>query len=78
MKITQTKLVLDHMKRYGSITTLEAFQRYGITRLAARISDIRKSDNYFITSKMVEVKTREGKLTHVSRYYLHGKTGGDQ
>ena len=78
MKITQTKLVLDHMKRYGSITTLEAFQRYGITRLAARISDIRKSDNYFITSKMVEVKTREGKKTHVSRYYLHGKTGGDQ
>ena len=33
--------VLKHIKRYGKITSMKAFEKYGITRLAARIYTLR-------------------------------------
>lgn len=39
---TQNAQVLKHLRHYGSITTLSAFQRYCITRLPARIPELRK------------------------------------
>ena len=35
--MTQEMQVLKHIKRYGKITSMKAFEKYGITRLAARI-----------------------------------------
>ncbi len=37
----QNDLVLGHLKRYGTITNLDAQAMYGITRLAARVHDLR-------------------------------------
>lgn len=37
----QNKEILLHMIKNGSITTMEAFCEYGITRLSARIYDLR-------------------------------------
>jgi len=40
MKKTQCDRVLDYMKQFGSISSMEAFRDLGITRLAAVIYDI--------------------------------------
>lgn len=40
--MTQRDQVLQHLIRAGSISPLQAIQMYGITRLAARINELRK------------------------------------
>lgn len=40
--MTQGARVLDYMREYGSITSLEAFRDLGITRLSGVIFDLRK------------------------------------
>lgn len=41
MKATQCEKILRHLKDFGSITSQEATQEYGIMRLASRINDLR-------------------------------------
>ena len=65
----QTDLILMHMKKYGSITHLEAESEYGIARLASRISDLR-TQGVAIKSEIVEGKNRRGEPTHFARYSL--------
>ena len=40
---TQNKKILDHIKHFGGITTYEAFMYYKITRLSARIYELRRA-----------------------------------
>lgn len=61
--------VLTHLKNVGSITSLEAIQKYGLTRLSAIIYNLRK-DGYIITSKNETSKNRYGRKVTYSRYYL--------
>lgn len=63
-----TKKLLNYMLHHGSVTTGEAFLKLGISRLSARIWDLRH-DGYDIPSKMISVETRDGSA-HVSSYYL--------
>ena len=65
-KKTQKEQVLNHLKKNGSITTMVAFNRYQITRLSARIWELRK-DGYEITT---ENEARKGKT--YARYRLKG------
>lgn len=53
---TQTELVLDHMRRHGSITALDAMNHYGCMRLAARIKDLR-DDGFTILTDSVKSTT---------------------
>ena len=39
----QTEKIARHLETYGSITSLEAMQEYGIMRLASRVSDLKKA-----------------------------------
>lgn len=39
----QNDTILKHMRERGSITTMIAFKRYGITRLSARILELSRS-----------------------------------
>lgn len=39
--MTQCEKVLEYMKANGSITTFECFEKLHITRLSARIKDLR-------------------------------------
>ena len=41
--MTQNEKVLDYIRTQGSITAMEAFKNLGITRLSARIYDLRRS-----------------------------------
>lgn len=54
---SQCDAVLDHMKRYRSITFMQSLPNYGVARLAARIYDL-KCMGHEIHS---EIKTENGK-----------------
>ena len=69
MRVTQCERIYRHLKDYGSITSLEAMQEYGIMRLASRISDLRKM-GIPIESETVSSKNRYGEKTRFSKYYL--------
>ena len=65
----QNQLILDYIKRCGSITPLEAMRDLGIYRLASRISDMRRL-GYPVVDEWAEVDTRYGGKTRVKRYSL--------
>lgn len=67
--LTQCDLILQHLKNYGSITSLEAMQMYGIMRLASRISDLRRLGHTFTTTKE-NGKGLNGEKTSYTRYSL--------
>lgn len=65
--------VLDYLKKYGSITSWEAIQIFGNTRLSATIYLLRK-DGYNIVSDNVCTKNRFGDPVHFSKYILVDET----
>lgn len=67
---TQNNRALDYMRKHGSITTLDAFNELGVTRLSARISDLR-ADGHIIASKRESGLNRFGERTNYCRYVLH-------
>ena len=69
MKKTQVQEILDHMNKFGSITTLEAFINYHCTRLSARIYEIRKM-GIIVNVQNVAIKNNAGETCHVARYSL--------
>lgn len=69
MKTTQCERVLRHLIDFGTITSWEAIQEYGILRLASRINDLRR-EGYNITSERRSGKNRYGEKTHFTIYRL--------
>lgn len=67
--MTQTERVIKHLKEYGSITPLEAIKEYGITRLGARIWDLRDLE-YDIETQTETSKNRFGDNTSYAKYVL--------
>lgn len=65
----QTEKITRHLETYGSITSLEAMQEYGIMRLASRVSDLKKV-GVAIRVEMVSGKNRFGEVTNYARYSL--------
>lgn len=70
--MTQVEIIKKHLQKHKSITTLEAFTKYGITRLASRILDLKESGEK-IGGYMVDVKNRAGDSVKVKRYYLNAR-----
>lgn len=50
-KLSQKGEILNHLKKHGKITSMDAFRLYNITRLAARISDLRNDGHPINTTK---------------------------
>lgn len=50
---SQNAMILRHLKRGRTLTTLEALRLFGCIRLPARVHDL-KSDGHPITKTMVE------------------------
>ena len=69
MKITQCQRILDYIRRFGAISTLEAYNDLGVTRLASRIHNL-KEQGYNIVSSMGTAKNRYGETVHFSIYRL--------
>lgn len=65
----QRNAVVSHLNSFGAITSKEAFEMYGITRLAAIIHDLRIK-GYNIETDMIVGKTRYGSTCQYARYVL--------
>ena len=66
--MTQAKEVYEFMREHGSITTMQAFG-LGITRLASRVHDLKRS-GIDIEREMVAVQNRKGETCYVARYTI--------
>ena len=71
--MTQNEMVYDYLKKKGSITTYEAFTELFITRLSARIFDIKKMYNLDIKEEWITKKNRYGKTCSFKKYILKGE-----
>lgn len=68
--MTQNEKVLKYMREHGSISSMEAFGTLHITRLSARIFDLRKS-GYNIGSVYKRVTDTSGNFMYgYDRYFL--------
>ena len=67
--MTQCERILRHLREVGSITAAEAMDEYGIHRLAARISDLRRR-GVKINKETAKSRNRYGEMTHFARYRL--------
>lgn len=66
---TQCERVKDYMERFGSISTLEAFQDLGVTRLASRIHDLRMQGECIEVTRE-SARNRFGEKVCFARYRL--------
>lgn len=69
---SQCGAILNHLREHGDITSKEAFNKYGCTRLAARIYDLRNK-GYVISTVDETCKTRYGTYCRYARYVLSRK-----
>lgn len=67
IKMTQCEKIIDYIKRYGSITTWDAFKDLGITRLASRIHDLTEK-GYEFDRKIEKTKNRDYETVTYTRY----------
>ena len=58
-KRTQKDMVLDYLKHGRSLTSLKAWELFGISRLSSIIHRLRK-EGYHIETETIEGKTRLG------------------
>lgn len=67
--MTQIQRILNHLEAGNTITTLNAFNELGITRLAARIHEL-KRQGYLINKKTISVTNRYNEKCSVAEYYM--------
>ena len=70
--MTKTQAVLDWLKTHASISSMEAIQSFGATRLSVIIFHLRKA-GYDIETVMVDGRDRFGNPMRYARYYLRGE-----
>ena len=68
--MTQNEMVYDYLKKHGSITTFEAFTELFITRLSARIFDIKKIYGIELKEEWITIKNIYGKTCSFKKYIL--------
>jgi hypothetical protein len=66
-EMTQEDRVLEFMREFGEITSLDAFREFGITRLSAKIFNLRKLGWQIKTDYKTE-KNRYGDLVSFGVY----------
>lgn len=69
-KTNKTEKVLNHLKEHGTITSLEAIELYGATRLAAIIFTLRKR-GLEIETMDIPFTDRFGVKSHYGKYILN-------
>lgn len=67
MKVNQHQLILKYIEDFGSITPMQAIFDLGITKLATRISEMRK-DGIQFQIDTVKSKNRYGKTVRFAKY----------
>ena len=67
--MTKKELILEHLKKYRSITPKEAYFEYGSMRLGAVIFELRKKHK--IKTNLIDVAGKFGNST-VAQYVYEG------
>ena len=71
--MTQREAILQYIRDFGSITPYQAFADLGITKLATRISEMRKEGMDFKIDT-VHVRNRYGRSVSFAKYsFVEGK-----
>ena len=65
--MTQHQLIMAHIDTFGSISPMEAFMEYGITKLATRVSELIQQGER-ISKEPAEAKNRYGQTVRFMRY----------
>ena len=73
--MTQCEKVIEYIKQFGSITTMDAFSDLGITRLASRIHDL-TNQGYEFDKKYIHKRNRYGEPIHYLEYSFKRGTHG--
>lgn len=68
-KPTQCQRILDYIRKFGYITSWEAYTELGITQLGARIFNL-KERGYAFRKERVITFNRLGEKTHYDKYFL--------
>lgn len=68
--MTHVERIKRHLEDYGKITSLEAINEYGNTRLSATIFILRHDLGMDIVSIPTKAKNRYGEDTHFVTYVL--------
>lgn len=69
--VTRKQVVLNHLREHKTITSLEAFELYHITRLSAVIFDLRKLGYDIITDE--QIANSQYGTTHYGKYILQSE-----
>lgn len=69
-KRTQADRILDYMREFGGITTMDAFNDLGVTRLSARIYEIINDYEIPVKKERMERLNRYGEKVRFDRYML--------
>ena len=69
---TQKEMVLEYIRRNGSITDMEAADEIACRRLSGRVFELRK-EGYDIVTEWKTCKNRYGKTVRYGEYRLGGK-----
>ena len=77
MRKTKTSEVLRHLQEHGSITSLEAIELFGATRLSAIIFNLRRA-GYDISTETVGAKDRYGHAVNYAKYIYHSRDELDE
>lgn len=72
--MTQVQRIIAHIQAHGSIAPMDGFEM-GITRLAARVNDMRRQGIPVVT-ETVESVNRYGEKVHFARYTIAGGVPG--
>lgn len=70
MPLTQSQIVLEHLRKHGSITQMEATNKYRMTRLGAVIFRL-KEKGWIIKTHIVKgINSVTGGRTQYAKYVL--------
>ena len=70
---SQNRMILDYLKDGNKITSLEAINKFGCTRLPSRVVDIEKMIGYPLSRKRIKVTNRFGREVWVMQYWYEDK-----
>lgn len=61
--MTQKQRILKYLNDFGTITPMQAFHDLGITKLATRISEMKKDGTHFTPKQLRQRIDMENRLT---------------
>lgn len=68
----KTTKIIEYMKEHGSITPMDALNKFHVFRLASIIYNLREHHGYDIATMMEEGKDADGNKVEYARYIWKG------